>query len=170
MKIKFLVIFIILILILGLSFTFQRLPQIGYFIFPISVSISSLIISLLILSLLYQFARRREVIRRELEPEELEKALYECTLIKKEIGKVWHEGKPTGELYNKSWNIARKIAPNIKRLKKYKTFLQINPEINHAIYSFERLWEHYCGGTRIKTKGPYKEMGEELIHLYRIIK
>lgn len=33
----------------------------------------------------------------------------------------------------------------------------------------KKLWEHYHGGERIKTKGPYKETGEDLIALYRTI-
>lgn len=169
MKTTFLKIFFILIiiLILGLCgiFISKKLPkETSYFIFPVSISITSFAIFFVTLFLLYQFVRRKEI-RRELEPEKLEKALYECRLIQKEIGKIWRRSKPTGELYNKSWDIARKIAPNLQKLKGYKTFLQENLGLGYAINLFEKLWGHYGGGWRIKTKGPYKEMGKNLIRL-----
>jgi len=143
-----------------------KLPkETGFIVFPVSTSITSLVAFTLILFLIFQFTKKKEVIEK-LSREELEKALYECVVIREEISKVWQHGKPTGELYNKSWEIARKIIPNLKRLKEYRAFLQENFGISYAINLFEKLWDHYSGGKRVETKGPYKEMGKNLIRLF----
>lgn len=160
---------LIAILILGFYGIFvskNLLKETGYFILPISATIS-IVVFATIFFLLYQFARREEI--REIEPEELEKALYECRLMQEEIRKVWYVGKPTGELYNKSWEIAKRIIPNLKKLKNYKAFLQRNPGIEEGTNRIYGLWKHYHGGKRIKTKSPYKEMGKDLIFLCEAI-
>jgi hypothetical protein len=82
---------------------------------------------------------------------------------------VWYEGKQTGELYNKSWEIARRIIPSLQRLKSYRDFLYHNSEISKSVYEIEKLWAHYYGGTRIKSEGPYREMGKNLMVLYHTI-
>ncbi|MDI6798826.1 MAG: hypothetical protein QMD12_02410 [Candidatus Aenigmarchaeota archaeon] len=172
-KILALVLVIALILgLYGISIS-ERLPrETGYFVLPISTGIATFAVFAMAILFLYQFVKvkKKEAIeRKELEVEGLEKALMECKLVRDEISKVWYEGKPTGELYNKSWDIARKIIPILKRLKSYETFLRANPGINNAIYLIEGLFKHYHGGERIETKGPYKEMGGDLIRLYKEI-
>jgi len=158
-------------LILGLCgiFISESLPQAtSYFVLPISTGMTSLAASTMVAVFLYQFFKgKKEVGEKEPEVEELERALYECQLMRNEISKVWYEGKPTEELYNKSWEIARKIIPNLQKLKNYKTFLRKNPDIVRSIYLIEKLWQHYHGGKRIKGKGPYREMGTDLIRFYR---
>ena len=151
--------------------TSKNLPkQAGFFVFSISTGITGFILSIMLFLLLFQLVKKEKVTKIE----ELENALYECECVYEEIGKVWRKGKPTGEIYNESWEIARKIVPNLQRLRKYSDFIRENPELGRAIFYVLKLWEHYHGGKRVKTKGPYKEMGEDLIflndELYNVLK
>ena len=165
---------VVITALLFLTFFILKMSRVGYYFLPaVPFNLIGITTSILFFSFLYLLKQKRKEtkpVSEETKIEELEKVLYVCQAVKSEISKAWVPGKPTPRLYKKSWYIARKIVLSLEELlRNYREFLMAHPTLGRAVYDIIKLWNHYHGGKRIKTPGPYEEMGSDLIFLYEEI-